>query len=189
MSRGRNKFKKIKPILNTSSKFISILPYPIRFFLLRSCRQLEGNMGLGIRYILLSTLTNECGDNVSIHPNVIILSPDKLRIGDNVSIHPFCYIDATGEIDIGNDVSIAHSSTIMSTEHCYADKSIPIKDQGIIRNKTVIQDNVWVGCGARILSGTLIQSGTIVAAGAVVKNILHANSIYGGIPAKRIKDR
>lgn len=189
MFRGRDKFQKIKRPILFLSQAVGNLPYSTRYALLKHFRNYNGNSGLVVRYILIKSLTKKCGDNVSIHPSVMIFAPENLEIGDNVSIHPFCYIDATGGISIGNDVSIAHASTVMSTEHEYKAKDIPIKDQGVSMSPTVIHDNVWIASGVRILAGTVISAGTIVAAGAVAKNRLKANSIYGGIPAKHLKDR
>ena len=189
MSRGRDKFNRYKKILFIAVRFLNIFPYKMRVFLFKFIRNLDGNLGLILRYICIKSLAKKCGDNVSIHTNVIILSIKDLELGNNVSIHPFSYIDATGKITIGNDVSIAHASTIMSTEHNYSDKRIPIKDQGVKNIATVVHDNVWIASGVRVLAGSIINSGTIIAAGAIVKNELKGNSIYGGIPAKHLKDR
>ncbi|MFC4222721.1 acyltransferase [Lysinibacter cavernae] len=77
----------------------------------------------------------------------------------------------------------------MSTEHNYASRDLPIRDQGTTASKTVIESNVWIGAGAKILAGVHIESGSIVAAGAVVVSRVSANSIVGGVPAKVIKSR
>ena len=39
------------------------------------------------------------------------------------------------------------------------------------------------------MPGVIIKRGTIVAAGAVITKDTEPNSIYGGVPAKKIKDR
>lgn len=187
--RGRDTFNKYKPILLIISKAIRFLPLKVRIALLTFFRNIDGKIGIAIRYVLLKAIAIKCGDNVSVHAGVYIFSPEKLSIGNNVSIHPMCYIDASGEIVINNDVSIAHSSTILSSEHNYGESERPIKEQGIKFKRTIIKSNVWIACGVRILAGTQVNEGTIVAAGAVVKNTLQSNFIYGGIPAKSIKGR
>ncbi|WP_246569743.1 acyltransferase [Lentibacillus saliphilus] len=187
--RGREKFNRYKKVISFLVIVFSILPYRIRVKIFDSLRMLSGKKGLLLRYISLKSLAKDCGDNVSIHQNVYIFGLENLCLGDNVSIHPFCYIDATGTIEIGSDVSVAHATTIMSTEHKYEDKSINIKDQGTKKIKTCIKSNVWIGSGCRILAGSVINEGTILAAGAVVKKQVPKNSIYGGIPAKLIKER
>ena len=54
-------------------------------------------------------------------------------------------------------------------------------------HKIKIGNDVWLGCGVRILSGTVIEDRVIIAAGAVVKGHLESGYIYGGVPAKRLK--
>lgn len=187
--RGREKFSKYKIIIQFISKCFSFLPKKIRLKLFEFFRMKKGISGMGIRYILLKTLTEKCGDNVSIHPGVYIFNPDKLIIGNNVSIHPMSYIDATGKIIIGNDVSIAHSVTIMSTTHKYDNVTKQIKNQEIVEKTTMISNNVWIGAKAVILAGKNIATGTVVAAGGVVTKDTKPNSVVGGVPAKSIKDR
>jgi acetyltransferase-like isoleucine patch superfamily enzyme len=187
--RGRDHFSKYRKFLIFIAKQLKILPNSFRIKLFRHCRQIQGVKGLAIRYIILKSCIKNCGNNVSIHPQVFLFSIDKLTIGNNVSIHPMSYIDATGEIEIGNDVSIAHGVTIMSTNHRFDNLDIPIKDQGTDKIKTIIKDNVWIGAKATILAGITINSGAIIAAGAVVTKSVESNMIVAGIPAKNIKYR
>ena len=55
--------------------------------------------------------------------------------------------------------------------------------------ETFIEDDVWIGHGSIILSGVRIERGAIVAAGSVVTKSIPAYEIFGGIPAKKIRDR
>lgn len=187
--RGRDKFNKYKNLILFIIKIFSLFPYSMRTTLFDFFRMTNGSKGLVIRYILFKTLAKDCGDNVSIHPNVYLFGLKHLSVGNNVSIHPMCYIDAFGTIEIGDDVSIAHSTTIMSTEHQFDNIEVNIKDQGVLDKKTIIHSNVWIAAGCRILAGTVINSGSILASGAVVKAIVEKNSIYGGVPAKLIRKR
>lgn len=143
---------------------------------------------IAIRYIILKALIRSCGDNVRIGTNVQILGWDKLSVGNNVSIHSNCYIDANGEIVIGDNVSIAHNTSILSTNHNWNDISIPIKYNPITHKKVIVSENVWIGCGSRILAGVRIDTRSIIAAGAVVTKDVPSNTIFGGIPAKLIKE-
>ena len=43
--------------------------------------------------------------------------------------------------------------------------------------------------GAIVLQGVKIGDGAVVAAGAVVTKDIPANEVWGGVPAKKIKDR
>jgi acetyltransferase-like isoleucine patch superfamily enzyme len=132
-------------------------------------------------------MVNKCGDNVRIGCNVQILGWDKLKIGSNVSIHDLSYIDASGGVEIGDNVSIAHNCSIISSNHQWTDLNKPIKYNSLIYQKVLIEQDVWLGCGCRVLSGVCIKSRSIIAAGSIVNKNNECNTIYGGVPAKLIK--
>lgn len=184
---GRDKFKKYKGIIRILSQFFSLFPTSIQRFLFVFFRNKNGKSGLLIRYLLLRNLAKSCGDNVSIQPNVFLFNIHLISFGNNVSIHPMCYIDGAGEIEIGNDVSIAHATSILSTNHTWDDVSMPIKYNKEAFSKVTIANDVWIGCGCRILAGVTVHQRSVVAAGAVVTSSVESNSVYGGIPAKLIK--
>lgn len=184
---GRDKFKKIKNIINFLVVITGVLGKGANFRLLQMFRNTNGKIGLLIRYIFLKNCTSEVGDNVSIHPGVYLFNLHNVKIGNNVSIHPMCYIDGAGGVKIGNDVSIAHASTLISTNHTWDDISIPIKYNPETMSEIVINDDVWIGCAVRILSGVKIGKRTVIAAGAVVNKSFDSSSVIGGVPAKLIK--
>ena len=189
MSRKRDIIQRHQKFIRVILKVSKILPKTFYFKLLRLMRNHDNYIAMFIRYICLKNCAKKCGDNVAIFSNVFLLRINNLEIGDNVSIHPMCYIDAVGGVKIGNDVSIAHGTSILSEEHIYSDLNQNIKDQGCYLKETIIEDNVWIGAGCRILGGTKINSGVVIAAGAVVKNEIPTNFIAGGVPAKLIKER
>lgn len=184
---GREVFSKFGKIINLFARFISLLPRTFRKWLLRVNRNTGGSFGVLIRYILVKYLSNECGENVCIRQYVILENLDRISFGNNVSIHPFCYLDGKGIIEIKNDVSIAHGCSVLSMNHTWSLPNIPTKYNPISLQKVVISENVWIGCGSRILAGIHIGEGAIVAAGAVVTKNVEAYEIVGGVPAQHIK--
>jgi len=145
-------------------------------------------IGVSLRYCLLHRLALRCGNNVLVGRGVEIRYPERLVVGDNVSIHRQCYLDAYGGVEIGDDVSIAHQTSLISFEHTWNDDSIPIRDNPILTGMIRIRDDVWIGCGCRILSGVEIAGRSVVAAGSVVTRAVAAGTLVGGIPAKPIKN-
>lgn len=188
MSSGRDKFKKYKSLISLISTLFQFLGKRLNKFLYNFFRNTNGVFGLVIRYALLKNLVKKIGDNVSIQPGVFIFYFENIEIGDNVSIHPMCYIDAAGGLKIGNDVSIAHSSSILTSNHTWDDISLPIKYNTEELNEVTIHDDVWIGCGARILSGVKVASRSVIAAGAIVNKNIPSNAVFGGVPAKLIKE-
>lgn len=184
---GRKKFQKIKFIINLFVKINSVFPLGFNRLLFLLIRNLPGKLGLLIRYILVRNLSKDCGENVSVHPNVFLLNINKISFGNNISIHPMCYIDGAGGISIGNDVSIAHATSILSANHTWNDLKLPIKYNKETYASVVIEDDVWIGCGCRILAGVKIASRAVLAAGAVLNKDIYSNTLAGGVPAKEIK--
>lgn len=183
---GRDLFNKFRSQIYAISCFYAIFPKKVRVKLLILHRNTRGNVGLVLRYSILRSLSKRIGDNVGIHQNVYIFNPESIEIGHNVSIHPMCYIDGAGGIKIGNDVSLAHNVSILSFNHNYRNKDIPIKYQNIIGKETVIGNNVWVGCQSVILAGVSIGSNSVIGAGAVVTRDIPEGSVAAGTPARVI---
>jgi acetyltransferase-like isoleucine patch superfamily enzyme len=53
----------------------------------------------------------------------------------------------------------------------------------------IIEDDVWVGYGAIVLSGVRIGRGAIIAAGSVVTRDVEPYSIVAGNPARSVGSR
>ena len=185
---GRTLFKIVKPLVLIISLIFKIIPNFILFFIWDLLSVFDNKIAVFFRYCIIKSKSKVCGDNVYIGKNVTLKKVSSLELGSNVSIHNNCYIDASGGIVIKNDVSIAHNSTVMSSAHTWADKSIPIKYNPQNYSKVIIDSNVWIGCGVRILDGIHIQENVIIGAGAVCTKSILEEGIYAGMPAKKIKD-
>jgi chloramphenicol O-acetyltransferase type B len=129
---------------------------------------------------------------------VRIWAKQKVVIGQNFYIGRDSFIES--DVIIGDNVIWANRVALVGRyDHHYQQLGVPIRLASQIRNKdynwlglndlTIIEDDVWVGYGTTIMSGVTIKTGSIIAAGSVVTKDVEAFSIYGGVPAKKIKDR
>ena len=110
-------------------------------------------------------------------------------IGNNVQFGPYCRI--MNEVEFHNNILMA-SSVVFTGKY---DHKFDVPSQTIwngergVDQKTIVEDDVWIGHGAIILAGVQIGKGSIVAAGSVVAKDIPPCEIWGGNPAKKIKDR
>ncbi len=89
--------------------------------------------------------------------------------------------------EIGGGLYIQHGfSTIISAqkigENCriYQQVTIGYKQEFC----PILEDNVSITCGAKVLGGITMHSNSLAAAGAVVVKDVPKNAIVGGVPAK-----
>ena len=128
------------------------------------------------------------GKNVFFWENTQIDSPKKLFIGNNVSINRGCILHAGGEISIGDDVLIGPEVIIYSQNHRYKDSSLSIRMQGYEKSKVIIGNNIWIGARTIILPGVTVGNNVVIAAGSIVTKDIDCNSVFAGVPAKKIKN-
>ncbi len=110
----------------------------------------------------------------------------KIIIGDNCFFNHNCCIISMNSISIGNDCMFANNVTIIDHNHNVVNNKISKNDY--ITEPVTIGNNVWCGANVVILKGTKIGNNSIIAAGAVVNSNVPDNEIWGGVPAKKIKD-
>lgn len=108
----------------------------------------------------------------------------SIEIGDNTVINKFTYLDGRASLRIGNNVNISNYCYIQTLTHDPQDKEF----KGIAGPVT-IEDNVWVGARAIILTGVKLNEGCVIGAGAVVTEDIPPYTIAVGVPAKVINKR
>ena len=95
-------------------------------------------------------------------------------------------------IEIGNEVNIQDGVIIHCTYQKAATKignKVSVGHKAILHGCT-IEDKVLIGMGAIVMDHVVVETGSIIAAGAIVVSgtRVEKNTIYAGIPAKKLKD-
>lgn len=105
-------------------------------------------------------------------------SNEELEIGDFCSISSSVKFLLAGEHKVNSLMTYPLKQKILNTEI-----------DTISKGKIIVDDDVWIGENALILSGVHINQGAVIGAGAVVVNDVPPYAIVGGVPAKVIKYR
>ncbi len=109
-----------------------------------------------------------------------------LKLGKGSFINSRSFLDLGSDIIIGENCAIAFGVTFVNSYH------LPLSGEGKIYGDTradiiEIEDGCWVGANVTILPNVHIHKNCIIAAGAVVISDCDANSLYAGVPARKIK--
>lgn len=92
-------------------------------------------------------------------------------------------------VEIGAQCPIASGLLIVPYQHEFGDTTRPIRVQSGYTDKVVVEDDVYLGMGVRVLAGVTIGHGTVVGAGAVVTRSLPPYAVAAGVPAHVLRDR
>lgn len=113
------------------------------------------------------------GNDCSIWFNTVIRGDvNSIRIGNKVNIQDGAVLHTLYQkstVEIGDNVTVGHNAIVHGAK---------------------IEDNVLIGMGATILDYAVIGTNSIIAANALVLSgtIVEPNSVYAGVPAKKVKE-
>lgn len=131
------------------------------------------------------------GKNIQINGIPRIYDSRNLRIGRNVSINSGCVLQCYGGLVIGDNVTISDGAKILTRQlktNNYSNNS-QRSEREHEDKEVVIGNGTWIATNAMVLPGIHIADNCIIAAGAVVANsIENASCLYGGVPAKVLKE-
>lgn len=145
------------------------------------------------------------GEHTDIAPTAVLYAGDDARaihIGDRtkvlrgaewtgpISVGSGCYVNRDSyirsNVSIGNNVNIGPFVRLVSDSHeigasrrrAGKNISLPI----------VIGDGAWIGSSVTILGGVTIGAGAVVMEGSVVSSDVTPDTLFGGVPARLVKD-
>ncbi len=112
--------------------------------------------------------------------------PRLLTIGRDVYFNQQVFIEGVAPVTIGDECAMGQQVMILTSHH---DIDARGRWAHVASGRAVtIGDRVWIGARATILPGAVIEDDVIVASGAVVTGRCLSGGVYGGVPAKRIRD-
>lgn len=147
-----------------------------------------------LHLMLLRMYSKGVGENLNVHYGTVFHGTSRTTFANNIDFGRFCFIAMGGEeSSIGNNVMLGSFVQLLTISHGYRERNIPMRQQESTYSPIMIEDDVWIGANAMIISGNSplrISKGCIIGAGSVVtKSCDMENGIYAGVPAKFIKSR
>lgn len=133
------------------------------------------------------------GRNLHLGLGTVVDATVGLDIGDDVYIGKGCTLECNGSIGDGvmlanrvgligrhdHDVSVI-GKMVRHAPWIGEEGFDPVKKA----ERLVIEDDVWIGYGAIILSNVRVRRGAIVAAGALVTKDVPPYAVVAGVPAR-----
>lgn len=120
------------------------------------------------------------------------ISPDvwfgssRVTIGEGTFINYGCMFNTSAPITIGRNCDIGMRVTFVTSSHEVGPAS---RRAGTATAAPIsVGDGSWIGANVTVLPGVTIGEGVVIAAGAVVTSDCEDHGVYGGVPARRIKD-
>jgi acetyltransferase-like isoleucine patch superfamily enzyme len=98
-----------------------------------------------------------------------------------------CVISCKKELTIKRNCKIAEMVVIRDQDHCFGQPGLTLAEQGFDTAAINIGENVWLASKVTVLKGVKIGNNAVIGASSVVRNTVEPNSVYVGIPARRVK--
>lgn len=129
--------------------------------------------------------------NARIEPGAVIR--EQVEIGDHAIIMMGAIINIGAIIGEGTmiDMGVVLGGRATVGKNCHIGAGTVLA--GVIEppsaQPVIIEDDVVIGANAVVLEGVRVGKGAVVAAGAVVIEDVPPNTVVGGVPARKIKEK
>jgi acetyltransferase-like isoleucine patch superfamily enzyme len=140
-------------------------------------------LGFRFRAMLGKHIFKKIGSNVKIFHGVEFSFGYNLTIEDDCTIHKYVMLDDRGELIIRRGTSISDYAAVFSHAH-------DPKESAIVENRpTEVGPHARVTYHSTVLPGVRVGEDAMLGALGVATHEIADHSIYGGIPAKRLKHK
>ena len=112
-----------------------------------------------------------------------------IRVGSHSHCAPGCVLYGGGGLTIGEYCNIAAHVVLATVQHDPARHEVPMATAPSQAGPITVERDVWIGANATIMMDTFVAEGCIVGANAALTRSTEPYGLYGGVPARRIRDR
>jgi acetyltransferase-like isoleucine patch superfamily enzyme len=155
------------------------------------------------------------GSNVLVSRQAVFFNANQISLGNNTRVDAFSLISAAEPVDIGSYTHVAAGcyifgsagcvladfswlsprSAIFTTSDDFSGRSLigpMIPDEyrvELIDGPVVLEEYSGLGTSSTVLPGVTLHEGAVAGAHSLVTKSCEAWTVYGGVPAKAIKER
>jgi len=159
--------------------------WPLHFVLLLTNWLPDNVLFIRLRGFVCSPFFNKRGKGLG--RDLTFYNPSKIVLGNNVYIAKGCWFLAHEEILVGNETIFGPYVVVVTANHSFANGSY--KAGPTVDKKPVIfGSGSWISAHSTILPGANIADGSLMAANSVFGGTTTKGSIYGGVPARKLKE-
>ena len=137
-----------------------------------------------LQLLKLKLFGAKIGKNIRVYGRFTVAGhPKRLEIGDNVTINEGVFLNCRDYLKIGNNCRLSSYAKIYT-----AALSVDKLPRSHVQAPTILENDVWIASNALINYGVRVGKNSAIAASSVVIKDIEPNSLYAGIPAKKIRD-
>ncbi|MBD1423770.1 acyltransferase [Sphingobacterium chuzhouense] len=159
---------------------------PLWFVLLITNWLPDNRFTIKLRGTLARPFFKRCGKRLELGRDLTLLNSYNIEIGNDVYIAKGGWLNGMGGLIIEDEVVLAPYVVISTMQHVFRNNSV--RFGGSLPGKIVIGKGTWLAAHVAVKCGVTVGKGCIVGANAFVVKDTEDNAIYGGVPAKFIKE-
>jgi putative colanic acid biosynthesis acetyltransferase WcaF len=138
----------------------------------------------GWRNFLLRCFGARIARHVHIYPTARIWAPWKLICEENAAIAEDAVIYNPAPLQMGSHAIVSQQAYICGATHDYEDPNFPL-----IAFPSTLGAYSWVCARATVQPNVNLGEGAVLGLGSVATRDLEPWTVYGGVPARKIKMR
>lgn len=146
----------------------------------------DNRITIRLRGMLVRPFIGKCGKNLTLGSQVTLNNPQNLVVGDNVYIAKGTWLNALGGLYLEDEVVLAPYVVISTLQHVFKDGSV--RFGGSTAAPVRIGKGSWLAAHVSVKCGVSIGKGNLIGANAFVVHDTPDFRIFGGVPAKDIKE-
>jgi len=128
----------------------------------------------------------KCGKDFQVTHDANIKVLEKIAVGKHVFIGNSSVLLGGGGIEIEDYVLIAPHVVIVSGNHTFSNGTFRYGERQL--GKITLKKGSWIAANSTVTQGAVLPEASVLGANSLLNNAFNqSNALYGGVPAKWIK--